>query len=70
MFVSDQSHYSFFNAANILGIGAKNVLKVKSDSYGRMIPGELEKAIKKTIQAGKSPFFIGATSGTTVLRVI
>ena len=67
MFVSDQSHYSFFNAANILGIGAKNVVKVKTDSYGRMIPAELEKAIKKTIQAGKTPFFIGATSGTTVL---
>lgn len=67
MFVSDQSHYSFFNAANILGIGVKNVMKVKSDSYGRMIPGELEKAIKKTIKGGKTPFFIGATAGTTVL---
>jgi len=67
MFVSDQSHYSFFNAANIIGIGTKNVMKVKSDSHGRMIPGELEKAIKKTIQAGSIPFFIGATSGTTVL---
>jgi glutamate/tyrosine decarboxylase-like PLP-dependent enzyme len=67
MFVSDQSHYSFFNAANILGIGAKNVMKVKSDSYGRMIPGELEKSIKMAIQEGNTPFFIGATSGTTVL---
>jgi len=67
MFISDQSHYSFFNAANILGIGVKNVLKIKSDSYGRMIPRELEKGIKRTIQAGNMPFFIGATSGTTVL---
>lgn len=67
MFVSDQSHYSFYNAANILGIGVKNVTKVKSDSYGRMIPRELEKVIKKTIKAGKMPFFIGATAGTTVL---
>jgi len=67
MFVSDQSHYSFFNAANILGIGVKNVIKVKSDSYGRMIPRELEKGIKRTIREGNAPFFIGATSGTTVL---
>jgi len=67
MFVSDQSHYSFCNAANILGIGANNVIKVKSDSYGRMIPRELEKGIKKAIRGGNTPFFIGATSGTTVL---
>lgn len=67
MFVSDQSHYSFCNAANILGIGANNVIKVKSDSYGRMIPRELEKGIRRTIQEGDTPFFIGATSGTTVL---
>jgi glutamate/tyrosine decarboxylase-like PLP-dependent enzyme len=67
MFVSDQSHYSFHNAANILGIGAHNVMKVTSDSFGRMIPRELEKAIRKTIRAGNTPFFIGATAGTTVL---
>lgn len=67
MFVSDQSHYSFYNAANILGIGVKNVMKIKSDSYGRMIPKELEKSIKKVINAGQIPFFIGATAGTTVL---
>jgi len=67
MFVSDQSHYSFHNAANILGIGADNLKKIQSDSCGRMIPGELEKAIRKTIRAGNTPFFIGATAGTTVL---
>jgi len=67
MFVSDQSHYSFYNAANILGIGAKNVIKVTSDYHGRMIPGDLEKAIRKTIRAGNTPFLIGATAGTTVL---
>ena len=67
MLVSDQSHYSFYNAANILGFGAKNLTKVKSDSYGRIIPRELEKAIKRSIHAGNRPFFIGATAGTTVL---
>jgi len=67
MFVSDQSHYSFHNAANILGIGASNVMKIASDPYGRMIPGALEKAIRKTIREGNTPFFVGATAGTTVL---
>jgi len=67
MFVSDQSHYSFYNAANILGIGTQNVIKVRSDSHGCMISHELEKAIMRTIQTGNTPFFIGATAGTTVL---
>lgn len=32
-----------------------------------MIPAELEYEIKKAIEQGKEPFFVNATSGTTVL---
>jgi glutamate/tyrosine decarboxylase-like PLP-dependent enzyme len=38
-FINEQAHYSFETAANVLGIGAKNVVKVKADRTGRMIPG-------------------------------
>ncbi len=31
-----------------------------------MIPEELERAILKSVQDGKIPFFVNATSGTTV----
>ncbi len=66
-FVSDQAHYSFGTAANLLGIGSDNLIKIKSDTRGRMIASELEKEIIKSLQKGKSPFFIAATAGTTML---
>ena len=35
-FVSEESHYSVLMAANVLGIGFDNVIKVPCDSDGRM----------------------------------
>ena len=66
MFVSDQAHYSFLKAANVLGIGADNVILVKTDDNGRMLIEALEKEICESIQQGKKPFFVAATAGTTV----
>ncbi|MCU4173671.1 pyridoxal phosphate-dependent decarboxylase family protein [Carboxylicivirga sp. N1Y90] len=66
-FVNEQAHYSFETAANILGIGAKNVVKVKSDAKGKMIPDELQKEINECIDRGKKPFFVVATCATTLL---
>ncbi len=65
-FVSEDAHYSYENAANILGIGAHNVVKVPVDKNGSMIPSELEKALKKSKSENEIPFFVGATCGTTV----
>jgi len=66
-FVNEQAHYSFETAANILGIGAKNVIKVKSDKNGKLIPEELENEIVASIQRGEKPFFAAATCATTLL---
>lgn len=66
-FVSDQAHYSFETAANVIGIGADSVIKVKSDKEGRLIPLELEKEIQKALISGEMPFFVAATSATTLL---
>ena len=66
LFVSDQSHYSFLKAANVLGIGLNNVIKVRTDANGRMIPQDLERSIVAQLESGRVPFFIGATAGTTV----
>ena len=67
LFVSDQAHYSFEKAANILGLGINSVIKVATDSLGRMIPEELDRAVQKSIKSGSTPFFVVATAGTTVL---
>lgn len=66
-FVNKQAHYSFDTAANVLGIGSDNVIHVNCDDKGRMLPSELDKEIKKCIADGGTPFFIGATCGTTML---
>lgn len=67
MFVSDQAHYSFENNANVLGLGTKQVYKIKSDTNGRMLIEDLEKQIKNSIEKGEIPFFVAATAATTML---
>jgi len=67
LFISDQAHYSYTSAANVLGLGVQNIIRVKSDQVGRMDTEALETAIQTAIKENKKPFFIGATAGTTVL---
>jgi len=64
---SEESHYSIVKGANWLGLGVENVIKVKTDEGGRMIPEELEKSIEDIKREGKVPFFVNATSGSTVM---
>lgn len=66
-FTSDQAHFSWLKAANVTGIGMNNLIKVKSDDKGRVIPNELQIAIEKSYEQGQTPFFVAATSGTSVL---
>jgi glutamate/tyrosine decarboxylase-like PLP-dependent enzyme len=66
-FVNEEAHYSMDIAANLLGIGTGNVVKVKADENGRMIPEELEKEIEICINRDEIPFFVAATCGTTVM---
>ncbi len=66
-YVNEQSHYSFDTAANLLGIGSDNVIKVKAGKDGRMLPQELEREIEKTLSMGRKPFFVAATCSTTLL---
>ncbi len=67
VFTSDQAHYSLLKAANVIGIGMNQVVKVKTNSKGQMIPEELQKAIETEKQNGHRGFLVSATSGTTVL---
>ncbi|MFH4973820.1 hypothetical protein AB6A40_000529 [Gnathostoma spinigerum] len=65
-FTSEDSHYSIKGAAAVLGIGTDNCINIPADSHGRMIPEALEKAIFEAKKDGLVPFFVCATSGTTV----
>ncbi|XP_029139086.1 glutamate decarboxylase 1, partial [Protobothrops mucrosquamatus] len=66
LFISEHSHYSIKKAAAVVGIGVDNVIAIKCDERGKMIPSELEKNITKVKKQGKIPLYVSATAGTTV----
>ncbi|PVZ72282.1 pyridoxal phosphate-dependent decarboxylase family protein [Pelagibaculum spongiae] len=66
-YVSEQAHYSWEKAANVLGIGTDNLVAIKADDQGRLCPESLEVEIQNSLQQGHIPFFIGVTAGTTVV---
>ncbi len=65
MYTSEQAHSSVEKAAIALGIGHDNVRKIKADAEFRMRPGELAAAIEQDQAAGRKPFCVVATVGTT-----
>lgn len=69
LFVSEEAHYSFEKAANLMGIGSRQIRKVPVDGKGRMKPSALTEMILACRQNGETPFFVAATAGTTVLGV-
>lgn len=67
LFASSHGHYSLEKAANICGLGTKNVWSIPVDSLGCMIPEELEKLVHRAKDEGRTPLYVSATAGTTVL---
>lgn len=66
IFVSAEAHYSVLMAANVIGIGHQNIIKVQCDEDGRMRPDRLEEEIAFSRQEGMRPLCIVATAATTV----
>jgi len=64
---SDQSHYSYLKSARLTGLGADNLVSVRTDANGKMVPEALEVAIGEVLSSGRKPFFVGSTAGTTVI---
>ena len=65
IFVSERAHYSFDKAVNALGHGTDSLIKVKNDDNYQMDLKDLEEQIKNCLNNGETPFYIGATAGTT-----
>lgn len=66
MFMSREAHYSVERAASVAGLGTSAVVQVEVDEVGRMCPKALEREIEAAIERGEKPFFLCATSSTTV----
>ncbi|MDD5543313.1 MAG: pyridoxal-dependent decarboxylase [Acidobacteriia bacterium] len=65
LYTSEHSHSSIEKGAIVLGIGQKNVRKIAVDAEFKMRADALESAILEDLAAGRRPFCVCATVGTT-----
>lgn len=65
LYASDQAHSSIEKDSVALGIGRRNVRLIASDAEFRMRPDALAAAIEQDLAAGRKPFCVVATVGTT-----
>lgn len=67
LFVNEHGHYSVEKAAVAAGMGHDNVVAVPADKDGRMDPSALRDLVVAAKRDGKTPLYVCATAGTTVL---
>jgi len=65
VYVSASSHFSAGRAAEVMGLGRAGVVEVPSDATGALLPSELARAVADDRAAGRIPFAVVATAGTT-----
>jgi len=65
LYCSEEAHSSIDKAGLVLGIGRKNIRRVAADENFRMRPDALDAAIRADLAAGRKPFAVVATVGTT-----
>ncbi len=64
VYASEQVHMSIAKSIALLGIGRKNLRLIPTDETFRMIPAELEAAIRADKAARKTPIAVVASAGT------
>lgn len=67
VFTSQHGHYSVEKAVTTLGLGKAAVILVPVDEAGCLVPSALREAVIQAKRDGKTPFYVNATAGTTVL---
>ncbi|KAJ6785541.1 hypothetical protein PWT90_10478 [Aphanocladium album] len=69
IFTSEASHYSIEKAAVACGMGATSCVGVATDASGRMCVTALRQAVADAKARGRTPLYVNATAGTTVMGV-
>ena len=64
-YISAESHLAWIKIAHHSGIGRQAARLVATDGTGRMCMAALEAAIRADREAGRVPFLLAATAGTT-----
>lgn len=66
IFISEQAHYSFFKNALLLGFGKESIIKIKSDTVGKIDLNNLLAEIEVEKAKGRIPLMLVGTAGTTI----
>src|SRR5438093_10634659 len=69
-YASSESHHSLDKSAGLLGIGRKALRRVAVDERLQMDAKALDAAIEADLRAGRKPFCVVATAGTTSSGII
>jgi len=64
VYASEEVHMSIPKAVALLGIGRENLRLVRTDASFHMLPEELERAIARDKESGKTPIAVVASAGT------
>jgi len=67
LFTSKHGHYSVEKAAVTCGLGSSTVWTVPVDASGCMDPNALRETVLRAKAEGKTPLYVNATAGTTVM---
>ena len=70
LYCSEEAHSSVEKAAIVLGVGQRGVVKIPTDAAFRMRPDLLHDAIRSDRLAGREPFAVVATVGTTSVTAV
>jgi aromatic-L-amino-acid decarboxylase len=70
LYMSEEAHSSVEKAAAVLGVGQAGTVKIPTDAEFRMDAGRLRAAIRSDRQAGRVPFAVVATVGTTSVTAV
>ena len=65
VYASAESHHSLDKSAGLLGIGRKALRRIGVNEAAQLDPQKLDEAIAEDRRAGKVPFCVVATAGTT-----
>lgn len=65
LYVSEHTHSSIDKGALTVGIGRDNIRHVPADAEFRMLPEALAALVEEDLAAGRKPFCVVATLGTT-----
>jgi glutamate/tyrosine decarboxylase-like PLP-dependent enzyme len=63
--VAGSRHYSIAKAADIIGVGAANVVRIDTDEHFRLDPTDLRTKLASALYQGRVPLAVIATAGTT-----